>query len=64
MMHQRLVDSIEVVRANSRYRRYALARLSSTIGTNVARAALVVAGAAAAFCVRDVRRLGGHAEPS
>ncbi|WP_188196647.1 MFS transporter [Nonomuraea sp. SYSU D8015] len=36
MMRQRLVDSIEVVRVNGRYRRYALARLSSTIGTTVA----------------------------
>jgi MFS family permease len=43
MMHQRLVAATKLLRANPRYRRYAVARLSSTLGTTVASLGLAFA---------------------
>jgi MFS family permease len=51
MTHRRLAAAAELLRSNHRYRRYALARVSSTIGTTVAPLGL-------AFAVVD---LGGGA---
>ncbi|SEH02387.1 Transmembrane secretion effector [Nonomuraea solani] len=51
MTHRRLAAAVELLRSNRRYRRYALARISSTIGTTVAPLGL-------AFAVVD---LGGGA---
>ncbi|MFC7106902.1 hypothetical protein ACFQQB_44730 [Nonomuraea rubra] len=36
MTHPRLAAAVELLRTNPRYRRYALARISSTIGSTVA----------------------------
>ncbi|MEV4581494.1 hypothetical protein AB0K16_50495 [Nonomuraea jabiensis] len=36
MTHPRLTAAVELLRTNHRYRRYALARISSTIGSTVA----------------------------